>query len=298
MIGLVGVLCLTAVADATETSANLVYELLTTDGVTLSDGTVVQLPSPSLPNGTNADQQRQSLRKIAGRIPYDEFVRNSRTARFRIDLRSVKNRSGVRTGQTVDIWFVAYGTLRAINENELLDELAKLNRTKAGQNNQDRSRLLREDELAERNIIMATDEEQRERYGYFDAPVLNKVQVSGVTRSVLTQSEHSALWAIVLDDRFLSDRELPNQWRSLLRNDLGAVELGPTQPYSGLGGYVKVEELVDPKGALLVEMHLAFDEPQGWFGGANLLRTKLPLAVQENVRVFRKKLKDVAKPME
>ena len=236
---------------------------------------------------------------MAGKFPYDEFVRDSRTARFRIDLKSVKNNSGDRTGQTVDVWFVAYGTLQAIEENELLDELGKWNRKKAGQQDEDLDRPVSKQELAKRNIITATDEEELvERYGYFDAPLLNKVQVIGVTRSILTQGERSTLWAIVLDDRFAGDQDFPNQWRSLKRNDLGEVEMGPAQPYSGFGGYVKVNELVAPEGALLVEMHIAFDEPQGWFGGANLLRTKLPLAIQENVRTFRKRLKDVSKAAE
>ena len=79
----------------------------------------------------------------------------------------------------------------------------------------------------------------------------------------------------------------------------GAQQLGDPHPYSGFGGYIKVSELVEPAGALLIEMHFVFDEPEGWFGGKNLLRTKLPLAVQENVRKFRGELKKATqKPAE
>ena len=41
---------------------------------------------------------------------------------------------------------------------------------------------------------------------------------------------------------------------------------------------------------MFIECHMIFDEPRGWFGGANLLRSKLPLAVQEEVRNFRRRL--------
>ena len=35
---------------------------------------------------------------------------------------------------------------------------------------------------------------------------------------------------------------------------------------------------------------ILFDEPVGWFNGANLLRSKLPIVVQEGVRKFRPQL--------
>ena len=42
-----------------------------------------------------------------------------------------------------------------------------------------------------------------------------------------------------------------------------------------------------------VECHIVFAEPEAWFGGKNLLRSKLPLAVQdEDVRSSRRKLAD------
>jgi hypothetical protein len=37
-------------------------------------------------------------------------------------------------------------------------------------------------------------------------------------------------------------------------------------------------------------LHTAFHEPQGWFEGHNVLRSKLPLVTKENVRTFRRGL--------
>jgi hypothetical protein len=35
---------------------------------------------------------------------------------------------------------------------------------------------------------------------------------------------------------------------------------------------------------------VAFDEPTGWFNGANLLRSKLSVLVQDSVRKFRREI--------
>ena len=39
---------------------------------------------------------------------------------------------------------------------------------------------------------------------------------------------------------------------------------------------------------MFCEQHVIFAEPTGWFDGANLLRSKLPAAVQNNVRTMRR----------
>ena len=56
----------------------------------------------------------------------------------------------------------------------------------------------------------------------------------------------------------------------------------------GAGMYFKITKLAAPEGALFIEQHVMFAEPAGWFGGANLLRSKLPIAVQDNVRTMRR----------
>ena len=98
-----------------------------------------------------------------------------------------------------------------------------------------------------------------------------------------------------LDPRFARDAKFPNQWRPLTRKPTGGFAEGDAQPYGGMGQYVKVTALVDadgkPNGKLFIEAHMVFHEPQGWFGGANLLGSKLPLAVQDNVREFRRLLR-------
>jgi hypothetical protein len=76
----------------------------------------------------------------------------------------------------------------------------------------------------------------------------------------------------------------------MTRTETGPLQLGSPSPYTAAGFYLKVTRLIEPAGAALIEYHMVFDEPNGWFGGANLLRSKLPLVIQEEVRNFRRRL--------
>ena len=104
-----------------------------------------------------------------------------------------------------------------------------------------------------------------------------------MTRGVHAKPSHTLLYAVRLDDRFQKDEKYPNQWREIQNS-------GAPKPYSGMGCYVQVSELTEPQGALLVEMHFILHEPPEWFGGPNLLRSKLPIAIRDNVQNFRRKV--------
>ncbi len=93
-----------------------------------------------------------------------------------------------------------------------------------------------------------------------------------------------------VDPRFAKDADYPNQWRPLLRNEQAEIRLGPAHPWANAGGYAKITRLVDPADAVLIECHVVYEEPYGWFDGANLVKQKGPLIVTEKVRTFRRKL--------
>jgi len=118
--------------------------------------------------------------------------------------------------------------------------------------------------------------------------LLDKVRLQATTESTRSRTAESNIAASFLDPRFASDPEYPNQWRPVTRDDDGRRHLGSPQPYSGFGGYAKATRLVEPAGAVLIEYHAAFAEPQDWFGGTNLLRSKLPILAQIIVRQLRR----------
>ena len=90
-------------------------------------------------------------------------------------------------------------------------------------------------------------------------------------RAKLSRGVESVTLAATLDPRFAQDREFPNAWRSLKLDDAGRVAVGPARPYVGAAWYCKATKLKQPLGAVLVEYHIVFDEPERWFNGANLL---------------------------
>jgi len=113
----------------------------------------------------------------------------------------------------------------------------------------------------------------------------------GATYRVMTTLEPKAVViAAVIDPRFNEDEKYPNYWQSIAESG----EPAPRQRYVTAAAYCKVSPLLEPKGAIFVEQHFLFAEPQGWFRGAPLLRSKLPLAIQDSVRHLRRQLRTEA----
>ncbi len=144
------------------------------------------------------------------------------------------------------------------------------------------------EELKARGIKLVEMGKTKEEVSKLSMTLLEKVQVDGATRSLRTILPHSIVYATQLDERFDKDKEYPNIWKHILKLEKG---FGPPHPYKALVGYVVVTELPEPKGALLLEVQFLMHEPPDWFGGPNLLRSKLGIAIQDNVRSFRRKLR-------
>lgn len=269
---------------------NSVYEKLTQNGVPLHSGEVIRLPPPVMPNGLNAEQQTEILKKVAGKFPFDRFVRDSAVAPFVLEINSVENDKQQRGGQRLDFYFVAYASREVLFEEGLFTDLVGVQEGKSAASKILTTHTLTAEELQARKLPASGSAENSESLVAVDAPILERVQLQGVGIGVKQKSADSLLGAWMLDDRFVDDAQYPNRWRPILRDQAGRETLGNPTPYSGLGGYIKITWLHEPQGAVLVECHAAFDEPHGWFEGKNLLRSKLPLVVQDNVRDFRRKL--------
>jgi len=272
---------------------NPIAKGLITEGVQLTSGATIKLPAPWMADGLDAAAQQAVIRKVAARYPFDLFIRKSVVSPFVLNMESINDAKGSRTGQRVDVAFVAHGTLKAIREKDLLGQLLSMSKGKS-RGLETITRALDEKELAERGLSVKSSPELEESFVRFSIPIIEKVQLSGINREMTVYEDSSIVAAQIMDERFAKDPKYPNQWQPIVRNPGGQYVLGEAQPYSGNGQYVKVTQLVDaagkPTGALFIEAHMVFDEPRGWFGGANLLRSKLPMAVQDNVRDFRRLL--------
>jgi hypothetical protein len=210
------------------------------------------------------------------------------TAPFRCRIRDLDPPDPQSRAFAVDVWFVAHGDLDAITRKEFLEKLM-------ASGDRDRQvHVLTPEELAKRNLKMQPDGKREERYTHAAFTLLNDVRLSATSHTLMTRAPGSLLFASRLDPRFAGDPDFPNQWRPVTRDDLGKPVLGPPRPYTGSGSYLKITRLhPDTAGepnALFVEGHLVFLEPRDWFRGTNLLRSKIPTLVQDQVRSFRKEL--------
>jgi hypothetical protein len=267
---------------------NPIYRELRQTGVAVG-GERARLPAPTMADGLSAAAQEEVLKKVAGEdYPLEELTRPSPVAPYLLHIRDVAPSGPKVPTRAVDVAFIAYGDLKTVASKAFLDRVLELNREGG------KAHALTPEELAKRHIAPSS-EVDREGYASVVFPLLDRVQITGVGHSFWSEGPDSLVAAAVLDSRFNNDPDLPNQWRPIIKDRDGAKELGKPEPYNGAGYYVKVTRLQSPKGALFVEAHLIFTEPRGWFGGANLLRSKLPPVIQSQARAFRRELQKAAR---
>ncbi len=273
---------------------NPVFELLIEQGLPAPDGSRVKLPEPWLPDGLDAAAQRAALERMAGPRPVDQLLRDSVVAPFVFTMGDVEGAEGAGTMRRVDVWFVAYGDLEKLAERETIDQLVESVQTQGPSDLPQRHGVLDEEEMRRRGLFVPDTEDRKQRFAYATVGLLDRVLLSATQQVVLTRRQESVLAAGMIDPRFTDDTEYPNQWRPIERDPSGRFIPGEPQPYSAAAFYVKVTRLKEPAGALVIECHQVFDEPEAWFGGRNLLRSKLPILVQDSVRKFRRKLRELS----
>jgi hypothetical protein len=270
---------------------NEIHQTLLTEGVKFNDGRSVRMPSPTMRDGLSPAEQKKALAAIADENhPVETLVRPSVVAPFVLKISEEKESKTARP-RRIDLWFVSYADLSKISDETFLKQqvAAEAKAAPRGSTSAE-GEVLTDEQLGERIIDPAPGE--RSLAGNFT--LFDRVRLSGVMRATLTRTDESVTLAGLLDPRFTKDPKYPNSWRPLERTDSGELRVGPPQPYTSAGWYAKATRLAEPKGAVFVEYHAIFDEPQGWFNGANLLRSKLPIVVQDGVRQFRRRMSAAA----
>ena len=205
-------------------------------------------------------------------------------------VRTVKSSEGEGPAvRKIDLWFVAHGSWDVLTSKNFLETAMK---TKEEGPNRVvvKSGVLTDKEMAARKLAAVTKENYEERFVYTTFWLFERVELSATRFAVFTQSKGSILAAARLDPRFLHDPAYPNEWRPLVRNEQAEIKPGPAHTLAHAGGYAKITRLVAPADGVLVECHLVYEEPYGWFDGVNLVKQKAPPMVQEKVRTFRRKL--------
>jgi hypothetical protein len=266
---------------AARTHDNSLFNELRATGTTIGHERV-RLPDPWMTDGLTPSQQAAVLRDLPRRqVPTEELTRPSVVAPFVLNIRDLSDRGPANTGRAIDLAFVAYGDLDRLAASDFLEQLLNTGRKDA------HIHTLSAADVLHRHLTVAANE----GLAHVRLSLMDRVELTGTNRTTWSRSAVSVVVAGRLDPRFTRDSAYPNQWRSLSRDESGKVQpAGPGHPYEAAAYYVKITRLHEPAGALFVEWHLVFAEPQEWFDGANLLRSKLPMVLQTKVRGFRRDL--------
>ncbi|MDB5384438.1 MAG: hypothetical protein JWM11_84 [Planctomycetaceae bacterium] len=214
----------------------LLKELLT-QGVRVSKEATVLLPAATLSDGMSAAVQRQQITAIPdNRQSWENLTRKSVVAPFVMKISQPEEGAG-SIGRHVDLWFVAYGKLERLNSEEFLQGQFQDARESNDGENRPRIQFLGNEALRERGLkVPGTPADPR--YLSVEMSLLERVRISGTTRSVKTSTPHSVTVASVLDSRFDQDPEFSNSWRTIERDASGRRQYGPRQTYHRMGSYV------------------------------------------------------------
>jgi hypothetical protein len=267
---------------------NPVYRGLLEKGVRVAGSDHVRLPPPTLADGMDGPAQRAAIEAIPGRhVTLDQLFRKSVVAPLVFHFREIEAPGRKVPVHGVDVWFVVYAPLDMLTRKDFVDEVFHAGQRDARQKGVTFT-FLRAADLRARKIAPPSESDDRERYVYSAFSLLDRVQLGLTSHTHVDRTDESLVFAAEVDPRFASDKEYGNRWRPMERPGGGKPELGPASPYEGAASYVKITRLAEPAGALLVEQHMVFVEPKEWFRGTPLLRSKLPMLVQTEVRRFRR----------
>jgi hypothetical protein len=270
-----------------EHEANPVYKALMHDGLELA-GTKVHWPAPVLHDGQTAEEERAALKTLLGsERAVDDFLRDSVTApevvRIPSEPPSSQNTDLVRQAA---VWFVVYADISALDPEGAAKRAGRGEPVEAG-NMKFQSVLLKPSDLKAQGLH--EPDPKQEWYAHVTGSLLYRIHVEATDQTFATKSADSVVVASRTAREFDRDQELPNVWWPVTTN-AGREEKGTAQVYAGGASYSKISRIKGTKGALLVECHLAFAEPKAWFDGAPILRSKITLVAQDQIRRLRREL--------
>jgi len=248
-----------------------------------ADGATIRLPGPILKDGLDANQQHAALLKLSGsERALADLLRDSVTAPFLLKVRDQKMTDA--TVRIVDLWFVVRGDLASLDPVEVANQ-ASGKAVEAGKM-RFASRLLTDDELKLRGRSSHRGRDLTRWFVHLEGRLLDRIAVEATNEAVATRTEESMVIAGRTDPVFDSDTTLANRWRTLGQDG----QAGSGQPFRGGLSYAKISRLKQPPGSLLVEFHGAFSEPEAWFQGAPILRSKFGPIAQDQIRRLRREL--------
>lgn len=279
---------------ASHRAANPVFASL----VQPAAGDLIRLDEPRFSDGQTAEQQRIELARAGGeRYSVEALLRPSPLAPHVLQMERRPLEAQATIAQRVRVVFTLQGDLETFAQEAFLNSLLA-----GGDESEEAaggSRALSDEELqaagVERQSAAAPSEAGtppdrwgQEHYRLIDGELFSRVRFSGVVRSFATRNDDSVLLALRFDDRFAQVPGLAGVWQRLERDQAGVLRIAEQGDFLGGGAYIKITRWREDPQRLVLEAELMLLEPQAWFGGSNLLGSKLPPAIQSQVREIRR----------
>ncbi len=260
---------------------NQVYKEVLREGLK-AGGTTVSLPSPTFRDELDEAGRRAALLEVCGsEQALTNFLRDSVTAPHVLKVSDAKTEDS--TIRSVDLWFVVRADLSKLDPLKFIGQ-ADEKAVEVG-NMRFEQRLLTADDLKPRNRTAQLEGDAPHWFVELKGRLLDRIAFQAVDEAMATRADDSMVVAARVDPAFNSPGDVTNQWKNLRDG-------GPANPYQGGASYAKISrlKLKEADDALIVEVHAAFDEPNGWFQGAPILRSKFSPVVQDQVRRLRREL--------
>ncbi len=246
---------------------------------------VLFLP-PTMQPGLSAEQRMSKLKALSRSAGWKQFSRKSAVAPVSIDTTFLKDTRGVRTGHAMHVAFVVHASLETLKDKDVMKQLFGSSSDAPDAGNVEQT--AQDNKLAEADLArFGVKPQEGVSYSRTQLPLLKRVMVQGVLQVQQKDLDEDTIdIQFYLDPRFNGNGTISNTWSVI---NQGAQPY--LQAYDGAAGYIRISRLTEIPDACLVEARVILHEPAAWFGGSNLLRSKLPLMIQEAARSFRRKLK-------
>ncbi len=264
---------------------------MTMGGVEFSPTVQVPLQPPTLMGEFSEKELTDRKKRLAGNDDWDRFVRDSVVAPVTIKLEYVTDSQGTRVGHNVHSAFVVHAKLASIVDRDLMEQIfgkAQSSSNESGLKFEE----LSAQELAEAGIVAAgngdgseTAESVKKTFSQIEFDLLEKIRLRGVMCIERSSTPNSITVAWRMEPEFGESKVRATTWQRI-----GANTTEP-KPYRGWGGYLHVTRISESPEMLMIESRMLLHELPEWFSASNFVRSKLPLAIQESARSFRRKLK-------
>ncbi|MGI9473881.1 MAG: hypothetical protein ACR2NZ_20225 [Rubripirellula sp.] len=280
---------------------------LVSSGIVIA-GERVPIQSPSVDPRGQSELRMAAQEKLAGAHGWTRFSRNSVVAPVKIELAYLKNEAGDRVGHRIHVAYVVHAGIETLRDSDLMGGLFGGSTSKEAETKDPESEASKalEDQKADESFrseqmddatvtSLGIESQPGVGFGWLEFLLLKKVELQGVIRSNRFEGVDYVAITWELAEEF-TDREpvherFRNEWVRRDRSPSGSLIRSEATSFAGAAGYLVLSSVDGTDNACLIEAEVVLHEPEGWFNGSNLLRSKLPLILQESARRFRRGLK-------